>query len=285
MLFKLNQGESINAKDLALEFNVSVRTIQRDLNERFAYLPLQKDKDCYSLTPEYLGRMSAHNIRNFAALAGIQGLFPNLDMTFLRQLYEQETLKSIEVHGHSYEALTQSQQQVFDTLSQAIINLNKVNFNYTKVNQEQKHYPAIEPYRLINDKGIWYLAALDAGKLKSFAFTRIQQLLVTTEHYNFVPQVGAELDQEDSIWLGKKTQVTLKVTGNAMHYFKRRQLVPKQLILEESENALFISTQVTHENQILPIVRYWIPDVEIVDPENYQQKLHLILTEYLRHAD
>ena len=81
----------------------------------------------------------------------------------------------------------------------------------------------------------------------------------------FDPIISAELDQEDSVWLGQKISVTLKVTGNAMGYFKRRQLVPKQMIVEESKDYLLVSTQVAHENQIYQL-RYWIPDVEILAP-------------------
>ena len=39
ILGKLNQGEKLDPHRLALEFNVNARTIQRDLNERFDYLP------------------------------------------------------------------------------------------------------------------------------------------------------------------------------------------------------------------------------------------------------
>lgn len=39
MLVKLNQGEKLNPQALADEFGVNLRTIQRDLNVRFAYLP------------------------------------------------------------------------------------------------------------------------------------------------------------------------------------------------------------------------------------------------------
>ena len=42
ILVKLNQGEKLDPLTLADEFGVNLRTIQRDLNVRFAYLPLQK---------------------------------------------------------------------------------------------------------------------------------------------------------------------------------------------------------------------------------------------------
>ena len=40
ILIKLNQGEKLDPQDLADEFKVTLRTVQRDLNERFTYLPL-----------------------------------------------------------------------------------------------------------------------------------------------------------------------------------------------------------------------------------------------------
>lgn len=41
ILKKLNQGDKLDPKALAEEFNVNLRAIQRDLNERFAFLQLE----------------------------------------------------------------------------------------------------------------------------------------------------------------------------------------------------------------------------------------------------
>ena len=40
ILSKLYQGEQLQPKDLADEFNVSLRTIQRDFKERLANFPI-----------------------------------------------------------------------------------------------------------------------------------------------------------------------------------------------------------------------------------------------------
>lgn len=56
MLVKLNRGESLEPRQLAEEFGVNLRTIQRDLNDRFGYLPLEKVEGRYRLDPAYLGR-------------------------------------------------------------------------------------------------------------------------------------------------------------------------------------------------------------------------------------
>jgi predicted DNA-binding transcriptional regulator YafY len=192
----------------------------------------------------------------------------------------QETLKTINVQGHAYESFDQEQKQKFDAITQAIALLKVLQFDYTKSNQE-KHTYTVEPYRLINNKGIWYLAAKDRDKLKSFAISRIEALQISKQHYKFDPNVGAELDEEDSIWLGQKTTVILKVTGNAKQYFKRRQLVPKQRLLSEAEDCLMVSTQIAHENQLLPIVRYWIPDVEIIEPNDLKKKNEKIIFNFI----
>jgi predicted DNA-binding transcriptional regulator YafY len=284
ILFKLNQGESIDPRDLVDEFKVSVRTIQRDLNERLAYLPIEKVKGKYRLNNAYLGKLGSTNIQSFASLAGISGLFPYLNATFVKQLVQQSADLPFQVHGHDYEQFNEVQKKVYCLLEQSISDRQQLSFLYTKSTGEQKSYQDVSPYRLINNKGIWYLAGEHQDKLKAFAFTRIQQLTLQQDH--FIPDLAMieQLDQEDSIWLGEKQTVLLKVTGEAMHYFTRRQLVPQQELVEQKEDYLIISTQITHENQILPIVRYWIPFVSILEPSVMAERLLYTLLEYARIA-
>ena len=78
MLIKLNRGESLSPRALAEEFNVGLRTIQRDLVQRFALLDLVKQDGRYRLPAQALGRLSTADIQAFAELAGIQRLFPSL---------------------------------------------------------------------------------------------------------------------------------------------------------------------------------------------------------------
>lgn len=47
ILSKFNNGESLSAQELAQEFNVDTRTIQRDLNERLAFMPIKKENGRY----------------------------------------------------------------------------------------------------------------------------------------------------------------------------------------------------------------------------------------------
>jgi len=65
ILLKLNQGEKLDPRQLAGEFQVSLRTIQRDLLERFSYLPLKKDNGLFYLEAFYLGKLNLQDIERF----------------------------------------------------------------------------------------------------------------------------------------------------------------------------------------------------------------------------
>ena len=99
MLVKLNQGERLDPSVLADEFGVNLRTIQRDLNARFAYLPLQKTDGRYHLDPTFLGKLSTKDIERFAGLAGICGLFPSLNDDFLRDIFDTRVQATLLVKG------------------------------------------------------------------------------------------------------------------------------------------------------------------------------------------
>ena len=54
ILSRINDGEALSVKELAEEFNVSIRTIQRDFNEKLVGLyPIYQDKHKWKMQDEY----------------------------------------------------------------------------------------------------------------------------------------------------------------------------------------------------------------------------------------
>ena len=280
ILGMLNLGERLDIATVAEKFNVHKRTIQRDLHVRFSFLPLEKVDGLYSLDPTYLGRITHRDVERFASLAGIGGLFPGLDKQFLRELFDSRLDDTLSVQEGSYEDLRQRISD-FRALQQAIGQHRKVRFLYQK--PDARKWVEVAPYRLINHAGIWYLAADDDGQPKSYAFSKIAALNYLEETYSPDARITALLDQEDSIWLNeKKTEVILAVAPAAATYFRRRKLIAQQVIEKELENGgLIISGKFAHPNQILPIVRYWIPHVRIISPEDWQTDMQQGLQVYL----
>lgn len=282
ILVKLNQGEKLDPQSLASEFGVNLRTIQRDLNERFAYLPLQKMDGRYSLDPAFLGKLSIRDIERFASLAGVRGLFPSLSDEFLRDIFDARIQSALLVKGHHYENLA-GKENDFRELERAIVARRQVAFDYAKP-EGVKSYAAVSPYKLINNKGIWYLAAIDGEKLKAFSFSKITGLQTLETSFEWMQPFDNQLADEDGIWLSEeKQEVVLKVSHEVASYFKRRRLIANQVIEKELEDGgLIVSAKVAHANQILPIVRYWIPHVRIISPEAMQVEMQVALAEYLK---
>ena len=113
ILIKLNLGDHLDPAELADEFGTHVRTIQRDLKVRLAYLPLLKTRGRYHLEPAYLGKLNFKDIERFANLAGVKGLFPSLSRDFLQELLTDQLQPPWLVRGHHYEDITE-QQGIFN---------------------------------------------------------------------------------------------------------------------------------------------------------------------------
>lgn len=173
----LNNGERFSLEELAQEFNVSIRTIQRDLHERLAFIPIKKESGKYFLEGYVLGKLSFKDIQNFAILSGIGRLYPSLDKEFLNDLLNEKINKALLIKTKSYETLD---REVFEELSAAIIAKYPISFHYKEKCRKAN------PYKLINIDHIWYLLADENNTLKTFAFSKITQLRV--EKKKFLPQ-------------------------------------------------------------------------------------------------
>ncbi len=281
MLVKLNQGQSLEPRELAKEFGVNLRTVQRDLNERFGYLPLERTDGRYRLDPAFLGRLGLRDIERFAVLAGVHGLFPSLSDAFLRDIFDWRMQGALLVKGHQYERL-EGKEQLFQEIERAIVARKVLSFGYRKDGRTRAHAQVL-PYRLVNHKGIWYLFGVEAAKLKTFAFSKIERLLVNDASFTPDPTIEERILREEGIWIGEsKFEVVLKVSPGVASYFKRRKVIANQVNVKElDDGGLIVAAEVGHVNQILPHVRYWLPNIRIISPDRLQHQLEAELRDYL----
>ena len=165
ILTKLNTGYQLGVAELAHEFQVSTRTIERDFDRLNTYLPLLQDESTkkYFLDPLYLGRFKLQDIQNFAQLSGITELYPSLDMSFLRHLLDERSSQIFSAKGYCFENAREFSEH-FQVFADAIHNRQKISFLY---NDRWRH---VDPYRLIHHQGSWYLAAAVADELRAYRF-------------------------------------------------------------------------------------------------------------------
>ena len=47
------------------------------------------------------------------------------------------------------------------------------------------------------------------------------------------------------------------------------------------DGGLLVSSKINHDMQLLPLIRFWIPHLKIVNPERLQDEMEKGLKEYL----
>ena len=281
MLVMLDNGESLNLKELAIKFEVSERTLARDISRlKSAKLDLGLVSDLegeqkYRTTNKVF---KLKDIQKFAKISGAYGVYPELKPSFLKKLLADDQQGVYEAKGYAYEDASKL-EKLLAMLSEAIEKNQQIGFLY---NAEPR---VVEPYRLIHHHGSWYLAAVRKGKLLTYRVSRITRSYQQHELSTFKPNpdILKQLEDEDSIWFGReKSEVILKVHADVVLHFMQRQLLPEQELVKTLEDGgILISSKISHAMQLLPLVRYWIPHVEIISPEHLQDELETGLKGYL----
>ena len=280
ILTKLNMGYQLSIKELASEFGVSTRTISRDFDRINTYLPLLQDNENkkFYLDLNYLGKIAPKDIRNFAQLSGISHLYPSLDMSFLRELLDSRAHQIYSAKGYSFEDASQF-KELFKVLGKAIQEQRQIGFVY-------KGEPRlVQPYRLIHHHGSWYLAAVRKDQLRTYRISHIQLTYSPHEYSQFIrdQNIVKLVEDDDSIWFGQdKQEIILSIDSQVAFYFKQRSILPEQQIVRElGDGGLLVSSKINHDMQLLPLIRFWIPHLKIVNPERLQDEMEKGLKEYL----
>jgi len=257
---KLNDGQKLDPKVLANEFNVEPSTIQRDLKE------LVKTDGLHRSDSAFLGKRNLRDVGHFANMEGVRGLFPLLSDDFLRDFFDTRSQSALLVKGHEYENLG-GKEQIFCILEQAMA-LHTLTFSYKK-SEGTKTYADMQPNKLVNKDGIWYLTGKDGDKLEVFSLTKIDTLQVLSTCFTADLTIEKTLTDEDDLWPSvNKIEVILKISNTVAEYFKRHKLVAAKVIKRELViRCLIISAKVARIHQIVSTMCYWIPNIRIISPE------------------
>ncbi|MEC8057830.1 MAG: WYL domain-containing protein [Pseudomonadota bacterium] len=281
MLCQLNEGKALNTNELAREHQVSRRTVQRDINERLAVvLPLDLNEHGHYILPSgYLGQLNFDDIRHFAMLVGVSDLFPNMDRQFLRRLLDKDA-KHIYASKGQFNEDGSKFKGLFDQIEPAILDQHKVTLYY------KGSYQLVEPYRIINHRSCWYLAAVKESKLRAYRLSFVKGLTVHIDQPVFEQdqKILEQIDAEESIWFGQdKQEAILTINAKVAEYFRLRNLLPYQQIVKEMDDgSLLVSSQYVSETQIISLIRYWIPHIHVVSPDCLRNELINSLNGYIK---
>ncbi|WP_312414319.1 transcriptional regulator [Pseudescherichia sp.] len=271
-----HQQEQVTRQQLAETFNVSGRTIFRDLRRLSAIIE-HISGDSYCLAPQYYQALRTRDIRQLLDMAGVSPLFAGQKPAFWSTLLQTEGIPQFSIKYPAAEHESENAlSRHFSQLRKAIAEHRKCNFFY------KGKLRVVEPYRLVNVKNVWYLAAMEQENLKGFLLSGMKWLELCEETFVREGRIEQCIDEEDDVWFSlNKFPVRLHVNASVAGYFLRRGVLPSQVInTQNSDGSLEITCKIADERQLLPWVRYWLPNLTILSPES----LHATLLTQLADA-
>ncbi|RLA78790.1 MAG: hypothetical protein DRG78_14310 [Epsilonproteobacteria bacterium] len=288
ILTKLSENERPTTKELADEFDVGVRTIQNDFKKTLSYYPIERDKE---------NRYSFQNgfSLNRAFLDSDEMIVLNLALSQFDDINNMDSIKDriykkiVTKSFFNPYYIKQENLEDIDTESPLIEEL-KANIEQNEILRVKlpTKTTEIEPYKIVNFDGFWYLFAKDLSdeKTKTFKLSELKDIKkIYKKHTTPIKKVESILDKTNSAFYeeGNSFEVVIKVYSEAAIYFKNRDFLQSQKIIKEYEDgSLEVSFEVSHDEDIDNIIKSWLPHVEILEPKRFRDKLTNELEEYLK---
>lgn len=261
----LYQGNVIDKSWLCERFDVTERTAYRDL-ARLSHLLEEVSNGRYKLSRHLLPTLHAGHLAEFASFAGVSHLFPYNDGQSLRK--KMKTPENMSIQGASSRENRQF-SDLMDNLDKAITAKKAVTFLYRSKSR------VVQPYRLINHYGLWYLAGVEDGRLKAFELARIERFAASGAYFSADEGVIEELNTTSGIHFGTRTTATLWVSAHAAQYVTRRPLFPGQHIEKmHPDGSLTLTTAISDKNTLFRWLRYWLPDICILAPASLKEEFN-----------
>ncbi len=291
ILSKLNRGESLSVKELAKEFNVSERTIQRDFNQRLISFPIFQESKKWKMQKGFCIEKSTV-IEETIVLDIMQKIVESSGNKFASKALPLLSKIRNESQNPIYAKLNMEdigdKIQEVQQLKLAIKNRVEIVCEY-----QFEHYKKelkLRALKIANYEGFWYLIALDSrnNQLKKYYLKNISKIKILEEKFELTTELTQILENSISIWFDPQKspfEVRLLIDHQIKKYLARKPLSKTQKIVSTYEDGnQEISLMITHPMEIIPIIKYWIPYIEVISPsflreiiledlEKYQKKL------------
>ena len=286
---RIQAGRYPNANDLAEEFEVSPATAHRDI----AYLrdrllaPLKFDprRNGYYYEEEnfrlpfedspkvvlFLGLLSS-----MATEAGLE------ELPELRQL--QKKLSSLVSRGEKINELVHCEwvevqpvdRSVFEAVIQGLLDGVALDIDYLKHHDQPATRRRVDPLKLVNYQGRWYLLAwchLRRDK-RMFHLARIQAITPTNNNAEH------RLDENDEYLTGvfgifkgrTRFTATIALKGNAAEIVRDQHWHPDQRIEETADGILF-HLPAADDREILMKILQFGDEAEVIAPKELRKKI------------
>ncbi len=281
IVYLLMERKSLTAKELAERFEVSPRTIYRDIDTLSeAGIPVYSSRgtgggirlmDDFVLNKSYLSEQEQNNI-----LASLQGLsaiqVPDVEpvLSKLAALFGKNRASWIDVDFSNWSGGSQEREK-FILLKDAILQSKVITFDYYSAVSE-KTERVVEPLKILFKGMGWYLYGFCRAKqdYRVFKITRIKNLVNTEEAFDrAIP--SSVFEQTDSAYSAKVIQLKLKI-DSALAYRVYDEF-EQENIIKDGDGSFTVSALFPEGDWIFGFILSFGSGAQVLEPPEIRYEL------------
>lgn len=282
-LYLLNHGR-ISASELAGHFEVSVRTIQRDIDALAqAGIPVYANMGVhggYEISDTFKMNNQLVSKDDFAYIVtALKGLKTVTNSRRAGEVFEKMT--AISDGGDmgmilDFSVLREGDEKLLQTLQSAVLNRKKVRFSYTNNNGETRIH-CVEPVAVMYRWYAWYMLAYH-GKTedyRTYKLVRMEDACITGEEFTKEHKAAEDILKEcDDSYSNRivTTKVRLHCYGNAV-YRIREYLNGKTVEAYGDGSAVMEVNIVENEQWWIGVVLSLGRNVRVLEPESIRNRI------------
>ena len=284
ILYYILEKEKVTANELADKFEVSVRTIYRDIDSISSVgVPIfttQGKGGGIKIDNEYILNKSLFDANEkeqiIAALQGLEKtnkVYKSELITKLSALFKIKNSNWIEIDFTSWGS-NNTYQDLFNALKTVIINKNIISFSYNS-SKGEKINRKVKPIRLLFKEQDWYLYGfcLLRNDFRYFKLSRMKDLEVLAMNYedNFENMVlKREIKHEDI--------VNIKLKFNKSVEFRVYDEF-NEAIVEDEKGNLYVEIKIPNNYKLYNYIFSFGSNVEILEPKEIRNQFKNIIDE------
>lgn len=276
IVYILINKKTTTAKELSEHFEVSQRTIYRDIDILCqAGIPIYTNKgrgggiclmENYILNKSLLSDKEQSEI--LSALQGLKAVSnPETEqvLTKLNSLFGNKNGDWIEVEFSPWSS-TEEDRQIFRQIKEAILNRRIVEFDYFNSYGQESHR-IVEPVRLTFRGQAWYLYAYcrERNALRYFKLSRLKMLRLTSE--TFTEDHASKPQDENSKSLNSNVKmISLLLKADVEMAYRVFDEFPSEAITRNEDGSLLVRSNVPDDPWLISYLMSFEDHLEVLEP-------------------
>lgn len=289
IVYILLEKKTVTAKELAERFEVSTRTIYRDVETLSSTgIPIYMSKGKgggISLLPDFVlnkvvltDKEKDDVLSSLKALKTINLIETDTALKKLSSLFGESNTDWIEVDFSSWASDTKKETEIFNTVKSAILSKKIIAFSYASAKGEQITRE-VEPFKLCFKAGAWYLYAYCKKRCdyRFFKLRRIKELSILEQNFNRKPPKQIFFSKNTS----KEEYVNLKLKFTARSAFRVYDEFDNYR--QNEDGSFIVEVTYTKGEWIFGYIESFGEDCEILEPADIREAIKTRLMNTLKY--